>query len=208
MSARLPEPLQNLIDTLARLPGIGPKMAARLAFHLLQQTVPEQNRLIRSLESVQTGLQPCTRCGYIATGDLCTVCRDSSRDEGSIAVVATSLDVVALDRSGAYQGVFHVLGGLLSPMDGIGPDQLRIRELEARVHARLESGQATEVILATNPSLEGEATAAEVQSRLQALGAPPTLHVSRIARGLPMGSDIEYADPSTLARALEGRRSL
>jgi len=209
MAAKLPVALQNLIDTLSRLPGIGPKMASRLAFHLLRQSEYEVVRFISALDGIRTGLQDCTRCGHISEAELCSICRDETRNRQLICVVEKPLDVIALERAGSYQGVYHVLGGALSPIDGIGPDQLRIRQLLGRVLTALEVPEQTlEIILATNPSLEGEATATYVQQQLSQLAGSDRLHLSRIARGLPMGSDLEYADPATLLRALEGRRTL
>ncbi len=208
MSAKLPEPVQNLIDAFSRLPGIGPKMAARLTFHLLQRSQFDVNRFIGALEGVQQGLRPCEECGHISTDTLCTICSDTGRNTDQICVVEGSLDVIALEKAGSYRGLYHVLGGVLSPMDGIGPDQLRIALLVHRIEARVGKGEGTEVILATNPSLEGEATASYISQQLQSLTDSNLLTISRIARGLPMGSDIEYADPTTLARALEGRNSV
>ena len=208
MATKLPEPVQNLIDTFSRLPGIGPKMAARLTFHLLQRSQFDVSRFIGALEGVQQGLRSCEQCGHISTEPLCAVCSDTSRNQDQICVVEGSLDVIALEKSGTYHGLYHVLGGVLSPMDGIGPDQLRISLLVHRIETRAETGSNTEVILATNLSLEGEATASYVTGQLQPFVERALLTISRIARGLPMGSDIEYADPTTLARALEGRNSV
>jgi recombination protein RecR len=209
MAAKLPVALQTLIDTLSRLPGIGPKMASRLAFHLLRQSEYELVRFISALDGIRTGLSDCTRCGHISEAELCSICRDETRNVQIICVVEEPLDVIALERAGSYHGVYHVLGGALSPIDGVGPEQLRIRQLVARVQAATESSELPlEIILATNPSLEGEATATYVQQQLVQLPGAAKLNLSRIARGLPMGSDLEYADPATLLRALEGRRSL
>lgn len=194
-----------MIDSFSRLPGIGPKMAARLTFHLLQKSSFDIGRFITALEGIQQGLQPCQACGHISTSEQCVVCADEHRLQGIICMVEGSLDVIALERAGTYTGLYHVLGGVLSPMDGIGPDQLRIKLLEQRIAARAEKNEKTELIMATNPSLEGEATASYVAKELQPFVLNGTLSISRIARGLPMGSDIEYADPTTLARALEGR---
>jgi recombination protein RecR len=205
MSAKLPEPVQVMIDAFSRLPGIGPKMAARLTFHLLQKSSFDVGRFITALEGIQSGLRPCERCGHISVSDLCVICSDTGRDLSQICVVEGSLDVIALEKSGGYHGVYHVLGGVLSPMDGIGPDQLRIALLKQRIADRTEK---TELIMATNPSLEGEATASYIAKELQTVAVGGTLSISRIARGLPMGSDIEYADPTTLARALEGRNTV
>lgn len=208
MPAKLPEPVQNLIDALSRLPGIGPKMAARLTFYLLQKSAFDISRFIGALEGIQQGLRPCEQCGHISTEPLCSICQQSDRDPGQICVVEGSLDVIALENAGTYRGLYHVLGGVLSPMDGIGPDQLRISLLIHRIETRAKSGEKTELIMATNPSLEGEATASYVARELQPYTEAEQLTISRIARGLPMGSDIEYADPTTLARALEGRNTV
>lgn len=208
MSAKLPEPVEVMIDAFSRLPGIGPKMAARLTFYLLQKSSFDIGRFITALEGIQQGLRPCEQCGHISTSELCAVCSDMSRNAGQICVVEGSLDVIALEKAGTYSGLYHVLGGVLSPMDGIGPDQLRINLLKNRIETRDAEEEKTELILATNPSLEGEATASYISKELQAFVANGRLSISRIARGLPMGSDIEYADPTTLARALEGRNTV
>jgi len=208
MSSKLPEPVQNLIDTFSRLPGVGPKMAARLTFYLLQKSEYDINRFINSLEGVRTGLQPCEQCGHISDKPLCVICSEPGRNQNQICVVEGALDVIALEKAGTYNGLYHVLGGALSPMDGIGPDQLRIKLLMHRIETRSAQEETTELILATNPSLEGEATASYISQQLQPFVDKNHLTISRIARGLPMGSDIEYADPTTLARALEGRNSI
>ncbi|CAN5174974.1 recombination mediator RecR [soil metagenome] len=205
MSSRLPEPVQSLIDAFNRLPGIGAKMAARLTFHLLQKSDFDVHRFMQALDGIRTGVQPCTRCGHITDQELCSICRDDTRNQRQICVVQGPLDVIALEKTGLYHGRFHVLGGALSPIDGIGPDQLRVSLLKSR----LESSEGEmELILATNPSLEGEATASYLQQLFAPMLEAGNLKVSRIARGLPMGSDIEYADPTTLARALEGRNRM
>lgn len=208
MAAKLPQAVQRCVDAFARLPGIGPKMASRLTFYLLQKSEYDIARFIDALDGLRNGLQDCTRCGHIAEGPLCAVCSDTTRSQKSICVVEGPLDVIALEKTGTYSGLYHVLGGALSPIDGIGPDQLRISLLEKRVQEQQATGGEMEIILATNPSLEGEATAAYIQSVLQPLQESGTLQMSRIARGLPMGSDLEYADPTTLSRALEGRKVL
>lgn len=208
MPAKLPEPVQNLIDAFNRLPGIGPKMAGRLTFHLLQKSDHDVNRFVRALDGIRSGLQACTRCGNITDQILCSVCRENGRQEDQICVVEGPLDVIALENTGLYRGLYHVLGGVLSPMDGIGPDQLRVDLLETRLQERVEAKQPTELIMATNLSLEGEATASYLTQRFQPFIDQKLLTITRIARGLPMGSDIEYADPTTLARALEGRNNL
>lgn len=208
MSSKLPEPVQNLIDTFSRLPGVGPKMAARLTFYLLQKPEFDVNRFINALEGIKEGLQACEQCGNITDKAICSVCSEPGRNAGIICVVEGPLDVIALEKAGSYLGLYHVLGGALSPMDGIGPDQLRIQLLTHRIETRVAAGDKTELILATNPSLEGEATASYLSHQLQPFVDQKLLSMSRIARGLPMGSDIEYADPTTLARALEGRNAV
>jgi recombination protein RecR len=208
MSTKLPEPVQSLIDTFSRLPGVGPKMAARLTFHLLQKSEFDVNRFINALEGIKDGLQACEQCGHITDKTLCAVCVAPGRNPGQICVVEGPLDVIALEKASSYQGLYHVLGGVLSPMDGIGPDQLRIKLLTHRIETRAATGEKTELILATNPSLEGEATASYLSQQLEPFVTQQLLTISRIARGLPMGSDIEYADPTTLARALEGRNTV
>ena len=206
MSAKLPPSVQNLIDSFSRLPGIGPKMASRLTFYLLQKSDYDVVRFINALDAVRTGLRDCERCGNITEHELCSVCRDDSRSLETICVVEGPLDVIALEKTGAYSGFYHVLGGALSPIDGIGPDQLRMRLLQSRVEKRVSEGHSTEIIIATNPSLEGEATAAYIFQEMAPFIEQGKIVVSRIARGLPMGSDVEYADPTTLLRAMEGRK--
>ena len=203
MQSILPPAVNELIDALARLPGVGPKSASRLAFYLLQQGRDDVSRLIQAVEGVTAALQPCTQCGLITDETLCPLCRDESRHETQLCVVEEALDVVAFERAGVYKGRYHVLGGVLSPVEGVGPEQLRIATLLARVQQQKTD---VEVILAMNPSLEGEATADYLNDALKAL--PLSISVTRIARGLPMGSDVEYADPTTLMRALEGRREI
>lgn len=203
MSEILPAAVNDLIGALARLPGVGPKSASRLAFHLLQQGRDDVARLVGAIEGVTASLNACERCGLITDQTLCPICRDEFRHENQLCVVEEALDVVAFERAGVYKGRYHVLGGVLSPIDGVGPEQLRIESLITRVAA---VGEPVEVILAMNPSLEGEATADYLNDSLQAVKGD--IAVTRIARGLPMGSDVEYADPTTLIRALEGRREL
>lgn len=203
MTEILPVAVNELIGALSRLPGVGPKSASRLAFHLLQQGRDDVGRLITAVEGVTAALNPCEQCGLITDEKLCPLCRDESRHEHQLCVVEEALDVVAFERAGAYKGRYHVLGGVLSPVEGVGPEQLRIAGLLERV--RVQS-VPVEVILAMNPSLEGEATADYLNDTIR--GLAHTVSVTRIARGLPMGSDVEYADPTTLMRALEGRREL
>lgn len=196
----LPKSVQNLIDEFSRLPGIGPKTAARLTFYLL--TKPKND--IASLGSAVTGLadnlQYCKHCFNISERELCRICDDEGRDHSSIAVVEEPLDVIALEKSFAFSGIYHVLGGSISPIDGIGPENLRIEQLLIR----LKEGNISELILATNPDLEGEATAAYIKDRMKNMKLETK--ITRIARGLPVGGDLEYADEVTLKRSLEGRR--
>ena len=198
----LPEPIQRLIDALSRLPGVGPKTASRLTFHLLRSDGGLSEELSAALAQLRSGTATCSECFNITTAgrELCLVCASGERDRSLICVVEEPLDVLALEGTGGYKGLYHVLGGALSPIEGIGPDELKIAELVARVKA----GGVQEVIVATNPSMEGDATAMYLQKQLASFG----LQLSRLARGLPMGGDLEYADQSTLLRALAGRQSL
>ncbi|KAA0236881.1 MAG: recombination protein RecR [Dehalococcoidia bacterium] len=195
-----PEPIGRLIDEFHRLPGIGPKSAQRLAYHILR--VPERDALAlaEAIGDVKRRIIFCSSCLNITESDPCSFCQDQRRDRTIICVVEQPLDILAIERSGSFRGLYHVLHGLLNPMDGVGPEDLHIRELVERVRA----GEVTEIIMATNPSLEGEATAMYVQRLL----APAGVRVTRLARGLPSGADLEYADDITLARALEGRQEL
>ena len=190
--------VQEVIDALGRLPGVGPKSAQRLAFHLLNLPSEDVARLTTAINSMKERVRFCTCCFNIAEEDLCPVCRDSRRDEGQLCVVEEPRDVVAVERTGEFRGRYHVLGGALSPIDGVGPTQLRITELLAR----LDPESVTEVILATNPNIEGEATAMYLARLLEPLG----VGVTKIASGLPVGGDLEYADELTLGRALVGRQ--
>lgn len=190
-------PIQELIDSLGRLPGIGPKSAQRIAFYLLDADREEATRLSRAIIEVKDKVRFCDRCFNVSEGELCTVCADDRRDGSVLCVVEEPKDVVAVERTGTYEGRYHVLGGAIDHLRGIGPDRLKVRELVARI----ADENITEVILCTNPNLEGEATALYL-SRLLDL---PGLEVSRIASGLPVGGDLEYADELTLGRALEGR---
>jgi recombination protein RecR len=199
------EPVARLIEAFARLPGIGPKTAQRLTFHLLRAQDAEARTLAAALIAVRDQVVFCERCFNISDEALCPICRDPVRDQSRLCVVEEPLDVLAIDRTGEFRGRYHVLHGAISPIDGIGPDRLRIRELLARVDEADAAGHRfEEVILATNPTLEGEATAMYLGERLEGrVGS-----VTRIARGLPVGGDLEYADDVTLIRALQGRREL
>ncbi len=192
--------IQDLIDELGRLPGIGPKSAQRLAFHVLSADPADVKRLAASLLRVKEVVKFCTVCFNVAEDDRCRICRDQRRSGEVLCVVEEPKDVVAIERTNEFRGRYHVLGGAINPLEGIGPDHLRIRELMAR----LSSGQVTELILATDPNTEGEATA----TYLALLVKPMGITVSRLASGLPVGGDLEYADEITLGRAFEGRRTL
>jgi recombination protein RecR len=198
----LPDPIQNLVYALERLPGIGPKTASRLAFYLLRAPEEISGKLAEALTDLKDKITFCHDCFNItAVGrERCEICDSGQRDGNVICVVEEPLDVLALERIGAFKGKYHVLQGVLSPIEGIGPDDLKIKPLLTRV----EQGQVKEVILATNPSMEGEATAQYLHPRLQALG----VKVTRLARGLPVGGDLEYADQNTLLRALTGRQEM
>ena len=189
--------VQDLIDEFGELPGVGPKSAQRMAFHILAADSASVERLIEALRAVKARVRFCETCGNISESEQCVVCRDPRRDQRVICVVEEPKDLVAIERTREYRGLYHVLGGAIDPLSGVGPDDLRIRELFARV-----GGDVEEVILATNPTVVGEATAAYLTRMLRTMDVP----VSRLASGLPVGSDLEYADEVTLGRAFEGRR--
>ena len=191
--------IQDLIDELGRLPGVGPKSAQRIAFHIIQSERVDVTRLAEVLKTVKERVKFCTICGNITEEELCKICRDPRRDNASICVVEESKDVIAIEKTREFKGKYHVLGGAISPIDGIGPENLRIRELMQR----LAETEIAEVIIATDPNLEGEATATYLTRLIKPLG----VKVSRLASGLPVGGDLEYADEVTLGRAFEGRRS-
>ncbi len=192
--------LQALVDELGRLPGIGPKSAQRIAFHLLRGAPEDARRLAQAIVTMTELTTLCSRCGNIAEGELCRICTDPQREPGVLCVVEDPRDVVAVERTREFRGRYHVLQGALNPLDGVGPEQLKVKELLARI----EPEGVREVIVCTNPNLEGEATALYLARLLRPLGVT----VSRIASGLPVGGDLEYADELTLGRALEGRRPL
>lgn len=192
--------VQDLIDELGQLPGVGPKSAQRIAFHLLAAEPADVRRLAEVLLEVKAKVRFCRVCGNVAEADECRICLDPRRDLSVICVVEESKDVVAVERTREFRGRYHVLGGAISPIEGIGPDDLRVKELMTR----LADGSVTELILATDPNLEGEATATYLARLIKPMG----LTVSRLASGLPVGGDLEYADEVTLGRAFEGRRSL
>ncbi|MFF2371068.1 recombination mediator RecR [Agromyces sp. NPDC058110] len=190
--------VQELIDELGRLPGIGPKSAQRIAFHIVQTEQFDVSRLAEILTEVRTKVRFCEICGNVSEQQTCAICRDPRRDPTLICVVEEAKDVVAIERTREFRGLYHVLGGAISPIDGIGPDELRIRQLMQR----LADGTVVEVIIATDPNLEGEATATYLSRLLTTLG----IKITRLASGLPVGGDLEYADEVTLGRAFEGRR--
>lgn len=192
--------IETLVAELARLPGIGKKTAQRLTFHLLQQGPDDSTRLARALDAVAATVRDCAECGYVAEAEQCEFCRDARRDAGLVCVVEDAASVLAVERSTEYRGRYHVLGGRLSPLDGVGPESLRIDALLERVRR----GGVREVILATNPSMEGEVTATYLHQRLAGEG----VRVTRLARGLPMGGDLEYVDGVTLAHALLTRQDV
>lgn len=194
-------PVQDLIDELGRLPGIGPKSAQRIAFHLLAAEPADVNRLQEVLQRVKEGVMFCELCGNVSAETRCRICQDSRRDPTLVCVVEEPKDVLAVERTGEFRGRYHVLGGALDPLSGVGPDQLRVRELVSRIGR----DEITEVIIATDPNTEGEATATYLVRMLRDF---PGLSVTRLASGLPMGGDLEFADELTLGRALSGRRSL
>lgn len=200
MPSALARPLARLIDELSKLPGVGPKTAQRLAYHILRSSGNDAEALAAAVRSVKTDLRYCSRCFNIAESDPCALCASDERDQRVVCVVEEPLDVLAIERTGQFKGVYHVLHGAISPVNGVRPDDLRIGELATRA----KDNGIEELILATNPNLEGEATAMYIAQLLSNTGA----RITRLARGLPMGGDLEYADEVTVSRALEGRRAL
>ena len=198
--AYFPEPVARLIEALQKLPGVGPKSAQRMTFFLLKRPADEVGELSAALTALKTRIVHCTRCFNVTEEDPCRICSDPARDTRSLCVVEEPNDLLALERTGEFKGHYHVLMGALSPLDGVGPEDIRVREL---LH-RLDGEQVDEVILATNPSVEGEATAIYLARLLKPLG----MRITRIARGLPVGGDLEYADEVTLSKAMEGRREM
>lgn len=190
----------TLIEQLNKLPGIGPKTAQRLAYHLLRLPKEEVGKLTEAIDAVKEKTMLCNVCQNISESDPCSVCQDGQRDSTKICIVEEPLDIQAIERTGIYKGLYHVLHGVISPMDGIGPDKLKIKELLPR----LKDGRVVELLLATNPNLEGEATAMYISQLFKPLG----LKITRLARGLPFGSDLEYADDQTITRAIEGREEM
>jgi recombination protein RecR len=205
VAAPLIEPVARLIESFARLPGIGPKTAQRLTYHLLRTPETEARTLAAALIAVREQVVFCDRCFNISDAPTCSICRDPARDQTRLCIVEEPLDVLAIERTSEFRGRYHVLHGAISPIDGIGPERLKVRELLERAETAQREGQAfEEVIVATNPTLEGEATAMYLAERLEGMVGM----VSRIARGIPVGGDLEYADEVTLIRALQGRRAV
>jgi len=200
VAATYAAPVQTLIDELGRLPGIGPKSAQRIAFHLLKLPPEDAGRLADAIQEAKRRVRFCERCFNVAEGTLCGICADERREVGVLCVVEEARDIMALERTGEFRGRYHVLLGAISPIEGIGPEQLKVRELLLR----LEAEQIREIIICTNPNIEGEATAMYLARLLKPIG----IEVTRLASGLPVGGDLEYADELTLGRALEGRRSM
>ncbi len=200
MAGNYTPPVQVLIDELGRLPGIGPKSAQRIAFHLLKVPTEDAARLAHAITDAKARVRFCERCFNVSEGALCPICSDDTRDSSKVCVVEESRDIVAIEKTGEFRGRYHVLLGAMSPLEGIGPEQLKIRELVARI----EPEGIEEIILCTNPNTEGEVTAMYLARLLKPIG----LNITRIASGLPVGGDLEYADELTLGRALEGRRSV
>ncbi len=200
MAGNYTAPVQVLIDELGRLPGIGPKSAQRIAFHLLKVPTEDAERLAHAITDAKARVRFCERCFNVAEGSLCPICRDESRSSSMVCVVEEARDIVAIEKTGEFRGRYHVLLGAMSPLEGIGPEHLKIRELVARI----EPEAIEEIILCTNPNTEGEVTAMYLARLLKPIG----LQVTRIASGLPVGGDLEYADELTLGRAIEGRRAI
>lgn len=196
--SKYPQSLEHLLEQLQQLPTVGPKTASRLAFYLLDASKERVEALAKAMVEVKVRLRACSKCGNIAEGDLCEICQDGRRDETTICVVANTRDLMAMENSGEYAGLYHVLGGLISPLDGIGPEQLNIASLQER----LAKEPVREIILAINPTVSGEATALYLKNSLRA----DQVRITRLASGLPMGADLEYADPLTLSRALGNRQ--
>lgn len=192
--------IQDLIDELGRLPGIGPKSAERIAFHIIQSEKVDISRLVEVLQTVKEKVKFCKECGNLSEEELCRICRDDKRDKSIICIVEESKDVVSIEKTREFRGRYHILGGAISPIDGVGPENLRIKELLTR----LQENEITEIIIATDPNHEGEATAMYLSRLIKPLG----VKVSRLASGLPVGGDLEYADEVTLGRAFEGRKAL
>jgi recombination protein RecR len=197
-------PVQKVVDSFESLPGIGPKSAQRLAYYLLNVPQEKLTKFAQALENLKKDTKLCALCFNVGEEEFCPVCQDETRDRTQVCVVETSLDLLAFERAEGFKGVYHILGGAVAPLAGIGPNDLRIPQLLARV----KTGEIEELILATNPNMEGEATAMYITERIKEMGMAETVKVTRIGRGLPTGADIEYADGQTLLRAFEGRSQM
>lgn len=210
MSAYLPKAVENVIDQFERLPGVGPKSAARMAYHYLRSSNGEATNLANALLKMENEIVNCSKCFNVSENDICDICSGVTRDLTKIAVVEEPLDVVAFEKSSIFNGVYFVLGGVISPADGVGADELRFPQLKGRISSLVESSPSgkVEVIVATNPSIEGEATASYINDLLREWITEGKVELTRLAMGLPTGADLEYADRLTLKRALEGRRGI
>ena len=206
--AVLPKSVEKVIEEFSRLPGIGPKSAARMAYHFLRSRNGDASKLAKSLVEMDEGIVFCQKCFNVADKEECDICGSPMREGAKICIVEEPLDVVAFERSGVYKGLYFVLGGVISPAEGIGAEELRFKEMERRVRELLEGVDVLEVIVATNPSLEGEATANYIQDSLKRVDKEEKISLTRLAMGLPTGADLEYADQLTLKRAFEGRRKI
>lgn len=201
----LSKPIQELVEQFQKLPGIGPKSAQRLAYYMLRRPEEDVHLFIQALERVKHDLVVCSRCYNITEEDPCVICSNSERNQSSLCVVEEPLDLISIERTGKHAGVYHVLNGVINPLMGIGPEELRMYELFERLRLLIEDNEHIEVIIATNPSIEGEATAMFIKKEIANMQSGREIKITRIARGLPTGGDVEYADQVTLGRALEGR---
>lgn len=205
MAAYLPKSVEKVIEEFQRLPGVGPKSAARMAYHYLRSPYNDATKLADALKTMEENVQFCKKCFNISEEEVCTICSHPVRDKSQICVVEEPLDISAFENSGVYGGVYFVLGGAISPAEGVGPEELRFSELKTRIKEVLNDNEVVEVIIATNPSLEGEATASYIQDFLKDMIANDKVKLTRLAMGLPTGADVEYADRLTIKRAMEGR---
>lgn len=203
---KIPRAISSLVESFERLPGIGPKTAQRLTFYLLHTPQTLLDSFSENLANLKKNTMICSICKNVGELDPCSICDDSGRDKGTILVVEQPLDLIAFERSGKYKGLYHVLHGVINPLDNIGPDEIYVSELFARITNH--QSQITEIIIATNPTMEGEATAMYLRKQIQALGASHKIIVTRLGMGIPTGADLEYADETTLNQALEGRREI
>jgi recombination protein RecR len=206
--SKLPRAIEKLTEAFERLPGIGPKSATRLAFYLLTTPQDYIDNLAEVIVNVKKKVKVCQECFSVGEGEVCEICQDSKRNKNQICVVERVIDVLALEKVGNYRGVYHVLGGVINPLDHVGPDDLKIAELISRAEKVLREMEEVEIILATNPTMEGEATSLYIKNQLDRISQKEKIKLTRIGSGLPMGADLEFADQATLARAMEGRRNM